>query len=167
MTAAHCIQNKHTSDRLTPSNVTLIFGAYDLNDLSQMGTFSTSPSEIIIHPDWNTATHNFDADIAIMITANTIPYTRYIKPICIWDYSNDAKVSDGYVSGWGKSSLWSVGYEPIPKMIKIPVKEQEDCFLESPIFAEMSSKRTFCGGAKDGRGPCLGKIFLDFIEFHG
>lgn len=131
-----------------------MFGAYDLEDLLQTGALSGSPSEIFIHPDWNPFSRKYDADIAALILDEEVPYTKYIRPICLSPI--DLNLKEGYVSGWGKSEDTTKDHENIPKHIKIPILDNENCFLESTEFTIISSKRTICGGARDGTGPCLG-----------
>lgn len=140
-------------------NLVLVFGAYNFDNLSESDTYSTSPSEIIVHPDWNPRSDNWDADIAVLLTDKTIPLTNFINPICLMDRLVEPDISEGYITGWGKSST-SVGiYEPMPKQMEISIKDQVDCLLENPLFAKMSSRRTFCGRSRDGSGPCLGKLY--------
>lgn len=82
------------------------------------------------------------------------PYTKFIRPICL--SPAELTASEGYVSGWGESEDTSKDHENIPKQIKVPILPNESCFLESPEFAKLASKRTICGGARNGTGPCRG-----------
>jgi secreted trypsin-like serine protease len=131
-----------------------MFGAYDLEDLFQTGALSGSPSEIFIHPDWNPFNLKYDADIAALILDDEVPYTKYIRPICL--STTELVSNEGYVTGWGRSEDTTKEHETIPKQIKIPIHSNENCFLESTEFTKISSKRTICGGARDGTGPCSG-----------
>jgi Trypsin len=51
--------------------------------------------------------------------------------------------------------------------LKVPIKSQEDCFIKNPEFTLVASKRTFCGGSRDGStGPCIGDSGSGmFIQF--
>lgn len=131
-----------------------MFGAYDLSDLFQTGALSASPTEIFIHPDWNPSTTRYDADIAALVMDDEIPYTKYIRPICMSPVEIDVRV--GYVTGWGESEDTTKEHENLPKQIKIPIHSNEHCFLESEEFTQIASKRTICGGARDHVGPCRG-----------
>jgi hypothetical protein len=153
--AAHCIQNRNTSERLRPQDLTLIFGAHDLDDLFQSGTFFASASEIIVHPDWNPSEDKRDADIAVLLTEIAVPFTDFIKPVCLSE-SQDGATSI-YVTGWSENAASTIGYEPIPKQLKVQLKSHENCMLESPMFAETSSKRTFCGGSRNVSSLNFGK----------
>jgi hypothetical protein len=125
-----------------------------LNDLLQSGSLSESPSEIFIHPDWNPFNQKYDADIAAIILDDDIPYTKFIRPICLSSTEQDVKF--GFVAGWGESEDKSKEHENVPKQIKIPIHPNEHCFLESAEFVKISSKRTICGGSRDNTGPCRG-----------
>lgn len=133
-----------------------MFGAYDLNDLFQSGALSSSPAEIFIHPDWNPFVPRYDADIAALVldADDQIPYTRYIRPICLSSSELDAK--EGFVTGWGESEDKRKEHENLPKQIKIPIEPNETCFLESSEFAKIASTRTICGGSRNNSGPCRG-----------
>lgn len=146
---------------MSPQNVRLIFGAYNIDDLLQSGTHPASPREIIVHKDWDPNVERFDADIALLITDHDIPTTIFINPICLWEGSSQLSVDDGWIAGWGKTRESTTYLGNIPKQLRIPIKTQEDCFLDNPAFTKLASNRTFCGGSRDGSGPCLGEqIFL-------
>ena len=125
----------------------LLLGAFDLNEVHQTGVFWASLSKITIHPEWNPFNQRYDADIAVLIMEDEILYTKYIRPICL--SLTELAAKEGYVTGWGKSEDTSKTHENLPKQIKIPILENEDCFLENHKFSFISSKRTFCGGARD------------------
>ena len=125
-----------------------------MNNLYQTDSFSKSPSKIVVHPDWNPFSQRYDADIAVLMMEDEIPYTEYIRPICVPEAELTAK--EGYIAGWGKSEVKSKIHENIPKQIKTPIHANEDCFLEDKNFLEISSKRTFCAGNRNWTGPCNG-----------
>lgn len=131
-----------------------MFGAYDLNELYQTGLISMSPEKVFIHPDWNPSNKRYDADIAALIVEDEVPYTKYIRPICL--SLNELEVGEGYVTGWGESQDKTKEHENLPKQIKIPIHDNEKCFLESNEFVQIASGRTICGGARDNVGPCRG-----------
>lgn len=147
---------KGRSEPAKPRFIKLIFGAYDLDEPSQSGTFSAAPSEIIIHDDWNPNSESFDADIALLTVDDEIPSTRLIKPICLWEGKLVPRVKDGWIAGWGKSASSAI-HENIPKQLNIPVVNSVDCLLDNHAFSKVASRRTFCGGSKTDSGPCMGE----------
>lgn len=133
----------------------MLFGAYDLDDLFQTGSLSGSPAEMFIHPDWNPFNQRYDADIAALVMDDGVPYTKYIRPICL--SPAESNIKDGYIAGWGESADKTKIHENIPKEIKTPILPNESCFLESSEFALIGSTRTICGGDKKSSvGPCRG-----------
>lgn len=120
-----------------------------------------------IHPDWNTETEAYDADIAVLMLENSVIFTRYIQPACLIDpNSPPASVEIGVVAGFGKSEDTSKVHENIPKELEMPIYENSDCFLKNYIFARLSSHRTFCGGTGNGTGACQGDSGSGIVVYH-
>lgn len=131
-----------------------------------------TPLKIIIHDGWNPSIKSFDADIAVIITDDDVLTSKLIKPICLWESrtvpndvpaticscesSADPNISEGYIAGWGSSHDSEEHYRPLPKELKVPIHDQLECFYDNPRLAEISSRRTFCGGSRNGKGPCYG-----------
>lgn len=139
-------------------DILLLLGAYNLSDVNEHGVFSASASQVILHPDWNPYVEKYDADIAAIILEGEVPYTQFIRPVCIASSSLeiDSGFASGFVTGWGKSEDQTKIHENIPKELSIPIWTNEHCFLESNEFVKVASKRTFCAGSRDGRGVCSG-----------
>lgn len=141
----------------------MVFGAYDL-DLYSKGRDSNVvvmyPERLIVHRDWNPHDDRYDADVALLITTEIIPVTRFITPICLQNERDIQKFYEGVIAGWGSNINTDQyqGYEPIPSQLKIPIHSQEYCFLDNSELAKLGSNRTFCGGSKTGSGPCNGKM---------
>lgn len=155
--AAHCILPKFSTTPKRPEDISIVFGVHDLNDMHQPGTQTSAPSHILVHKNYNSSIESFDADIALLLIIEfEVYFTRFIKPICIWNQGTDPNVDQGVVAGWGQTE--NLKYESEPKQLNIPIKQNADCFLDNHLLALISSNRTFCGGSKDGSGPCLGKI---------
>lgn len=93
-----------------------MFGAYDLSDLFQTGSLSGSPAEIFIHPDWNPFNIRYDADIAAIVIDEEVPFTKYIRPICLSSTSLNSR--EGYVAGWGESEDKNKVHENLPSRLK-------------------------------------------------
>lgn len=152
--AAHCIQWKNSYRTLLPRELLLIIGGHDINLPYESGRETRSPTKIHIHPDWNPQAVNYDADIAILELEHSINFNNFIQPICLWESPDDPKVSTGIIVGYGMNENRQL--QNIPKLIEIPIKNQEECFLKEPLLASLSSKRTFCAGTDDERGVCVG-----------
>lgn len=128
-----------------------------MEDPHELGRIVLPVAQIMIHKDWNPFIENYDADIALILTEDEIPTIKFIQPVCLWNYANDPELKEGYIAGWGLSEKTTGLHEITPKLLRVPIITQEQCFLSEPRLANLASERTFCGGSKDGRGPCHGK----------
>ena len=141
---------------IKPKEIQATFGAYDLKIRNELGSKTSSPSEIHVHPDWDPHSIPYDADIAMLKFRLEVPITQYIQPICLWKGLKVPSQTQGYVTGWGKSEDTSKKHETIPKVISAPIQENEHCLPQNPHLAHISSNRTFCAGSRTGTGVCLG-----------
>lgn len=167
--AAHCAQNKNDELPRSPRDVLVLIGSYDISNPYHPGTLIVSPSQIIVHPQWNpfvlrfemTSNDNvcliflcrFDADLTLIVLENEISLSSFIMPVCLGPV---IEAKEGIIIGYGQSEDKSKNFETTPRMLKVPIKENEECFLENFEFAKISSKRTFCAGSKNGTGACRG-----------
>lgn len=157
MKAAHCVLEKSRTEAKIPRDVLQVFGAYNLSNNYQSGTFHLSPRKILIHDDWHPDSIDFDADIALLLNEEEIPMTTLIRPICLWSSLSDPVVDEGIIAGWGIESN-DGNYATVPKQTKVPIHQNVDCLYGNPLLASLKSNRTLCAGARDGTGPCLGKL---------
>lgn len=168
-TGAHCILDKYSSIHLSPNDLVVLLGAYDLNNPIESGRVVYSIESINLHPDWLSGTHEFDADIAILLLTEDVVYTKFIKPVClIPDASPIANIRNVTAVGFGQSEDDSKLHENMPKELKMPWHVNEDCFLKNKELVRLSSKRTFCIGNGDGLGVCKGDSGGGlYVEYQG
>lgn len=114
-------------------------------------------TQIKIHNKWNIHSSKFDGDIAILVVEPKFRISSTIFPICLpsQDDQRALKVKRGIVAGWGKSES-SAKHETIPRQAAIDIIDNEQCYLDDPRVAALSSRNTFCGGTGDASGPCNG-----------
>lgn len=153
--AAHCIQDKRKSKKRTPEDLVVKLGKYDLKVPNERGSLIGFPSEIIVHPKWNTQSSDYDADIAIIVLELKVESSATISPICLWDQTSEPEDLRGHVVGWGKSEF-SAAHELRPREIELKIRSNEECFAVSPQFEPISSNETFCAGRDSYSGPCKG-----------
>lgn len=139
-----------------PRDILAIFGAHDLSNLFEAGRFQLSPKKIRLHDDWNPMTAEYDADLSLLEFEDSIPLNRFVQPICLSE--NDPAVTEGVVVGWGKSEDETKDHENIPKLVKALIQTNEDCFFTEgqKHHLDVSSRRTFCAGLRNGSGICHG-----------
>ena len=134
-----------------------------MDNPSEIGRRSLKVHSINLHPDWNTKTYSYDADIAVLLLEEDVQFSHQIIPICM--NSTDSRISlapNGIVVGNGKSSEDNE-HENIPKMLKMPVQTDEICMEKDDFFKQLSSGRTFCAGSADGNGVCSGDSGSGFV----
>lgn len=151
------MQEKGEKTPKFPRDVRSLLGVFDLKDPFEVGRFPAATEEIRVHPNWNPDTTRYDADIALLILDQNAPLNNLIQPICVEKLgSNRLTASNGKVIGYGLSSTQSSSSENIPRILNVPIHENEDCFLHNKELAGISSKKTFCAGSGKGSGVCLG-----------
>lgn len=116
-----------------------------------------SPKEIYIHDKWNPGTTQYDADLSLLeFEERGIHFNDFVQPICLWDLKDDLQMTDGIVTGWGRSEDTQKLHENVPKLVQAPIQSNEDCFLDEGRLLDLSSRRTFCAGLRNGSGVCQG-----------
>lgn len=160
--AAHCILNKegeaplerNEHRGLLPRQVIVLLGAYNISKFIEVGRVASSIQKIVLHDEWIPSIENFDADIAILILEEDVHLSRFIGPICLPKEVTRPTSGKHFVAGWGLSE--ETADQSIPKMIRAPIVNNQDCFRDKFELSKMSSGRTFCAGTADGAGVCLG-----------
>ncbi|KAL7034191.1 hypothetical protein ACKWTF_007887 [Chironomus riparius] len=166
LTAAHCIHDKQDQVVKQPEQALIYLGKYFLHSQSNERDFLVSGvTKFIIHPDWSSVTESFDSDIAAVVLLRTIQFTNFIQPICIWSSTHsysDMINQQGIVAGYGKTEF-TITASDKPYWTELPVVDERSCLESNSVFIKITSRRTFCAGNRDGRGPCNGDSGGGFI----
>lgn len=160
ITAAHCIHYKMDPIVRKAEEASFYIGKHNLESLNAEKNYIVSGvTQFVIHPDWDSNDDRYDADIAIAVLFRTVPFNKFVKPICLWLGSpsyNDLIGRNGVVAGWGKTEFDAVSTNQ-PKWTEIPVVNELQCIRSNDAFNKLTSERTFCAGSRDGKsGPCSG-----------
>lgn len=102
LTAAHCIQDKDRPEKLPTQNALLFIGKHNLIEWNEEGYEKKGAKSIIVHPDWNPAETRYDADIALIEMDSPVRYSKFIRPICLWEGQVDLNLIVGQ-NGTGKT----------------------------------------------------------------
>ncbi|KAL7013625.1 hypothetical protein ACKWTF_015494 [Chironomus riparius] len=164
VTAAHCIQGKHSSTRLYQADLKVLLGVYNLKGSFEVGLKTAVVQKIHIFRDWNPKSESYDSDIAVLVLERKIIFDSYIQPICMG--SNIEHLTNGFVVGFGKSEDEIKKHENIPKILETPIHKNEDCFLSNRELVTLSSRRTFCAGSGLGVGVCNGDSGSGLVVLH-
>ncbi|XP_049277686.1 serine protease gd-like [Anopheles funestus] len=154
LTAAHCLYNPAGEER-TPSDITIIPGMYNIDDFFDGDLQERIVTRIVIHEDYYFEDSGLsDSDIALMKVDQPIVYNNLVRPICLWQGSDNLEQivgTKGFVSGWGVTEDGNAKY---PSYVLATVVDRRTCSRNLDKFIAGTS-RLFCG---DGHGsvPCTG-----------
>jgi secreted trypsin-like serine protease len=158
--AAHCVENKKSITTQTESSS---FRIQDYSDEDKTPDFEIS--EIIVHPDWDTLTKPYEADIAIAILEEPVEFPN-VTNICLNSPSKSVEEfigQSGVVAGWGHTEASFEAANEL-RAVTVPIVDRYEC-TESPVFREIYSETLFCAGdTKQKAGPCKGEKSI--IDFH-
>lgn len=156
VTAAHCFR---TSERTYQAHeVVLFLGRYNILNWMEAGVIAAQVEQIVIHSDYMAKDTSYDADIAVAVMKQRVQFTEFIRPICLWEGSenlNSVEGQWGTVIGWGRDGTGNI-VTAEPKKISIPIVSEAECLRSSDTYRYITSERTFCAGGRDGKGPCNG-----------
>ncbi|XP_075984044.1 chymotrypsin-like elastase family member 2A isoform X2 [Anticarsia gemmatalis] len=153
LTAAHCVTRRDgLVDKYTLS---VNLGRHNLRTIT-WGTQTNYVANIIVHPDYNGAL--FDRDLAILELRDRVPYSRWVRPACLWpEEAVDLNIIIGIrgcVVGWG---LKETGVVPELSLLEMPVVDQETCLRSHQyFFVRYTSNYTYCAGDRSGKSLCNG-----------
>lgn len=162
VTAAHCVMINDR--RRSPNEILISLGRYSNSRWG--GAKSVEKIEsIIMHEDFQRKDHMFDADIAVLIVRARVEYTKFVRPICLWNdqmnnknATSDIEDVEGSIVIWSKDS--NENFASIkPQIIDVPIVSDDHCIKENLDLDQLeyvASNRTFCAGGQEGHGPCYG-----------
>lgn len=152
--AAHCFKNK--GEMRIKSQISVYAGKHDLSIFNELGSSEHLIRQIVLHPDWDSFSNKFDADIAIVVLRTPVKYSITIQPICLPPPSSDEVIGIGTIIGWGKSEPNNeVDFRP--NELEVLAVNQSQCFFTHNELVQFSSHRTFCAGfVNQSKAPCTG-----------
>lgn len=93
---ATCIRPKHdTSTELNTKTVKVSVGQSDLSKLSSADYLGVK--KLIVHPEWNFTTQNYDADVALVVLELNLVFFHEVQPACLPKDNSIASLTDGYI----------------------------------------------------------------------
>ena len=84
---AHCVNDKGTLRLRETTETAVYLGKHNLNDLNEPGFEKRGVRDFFVHPDWKPLDKSYDADIAIIVMDSPVEYSDFIRPICVWEFS--------------------------------------------------------------------------------
>ncbi|TRY69532.1 hypothetical protein TCAL_09615 [Tigriopus californicus] len=151
ITAAHCVEN------VSPDDLSLRMGEYDLNGVSEPHKFVDRTVQIVAsHPKFDPKT--FEYDLALLRFYEPVTFSPNIIPICIPEDDKSLVGETAWVTGWGR--LYEDG--PLPSVMQevgLPVIKNSDCELmyKDAGYVEHIPNIFICAGYEEGgKDSCEG-----------
>lgn len=85
-----------------------------------------------------------------------IAFSDSISPICMLEYQQVTRETEGVIVGYGQSEDETKPHETIPRSLDVMIVNNADCFFSNSELVQISSNRTFCAGTHFGAGACRG-----------
>jgi hypothetical protein len=155
LTAAHCIQDKSENEPISPEESNFVVGKHNLKARHEKGFKIMAIERFVMNPGWKPNRRNYDADIAVAILQTPLIYKHNIQPICLGPQTEDTSELfglQGVVAGWGYIEEKNINVG-IPRIVEIPIINDDTCVEENDFLSYVMSHRTFCTARN------LGKVF--------
>uniref|UniRef100_A0A6P7FVI1 Chymotrypsin-like elastase family member 2A n=1 Tax=Diabrotica virgifera virgifera TaxID=50390 RepID=A0A6P7FVI1_DIAVI len=154
ITAAHCT-TLHNKKR-NPEDMVIVLGKYGFwVDGKNEQTFKAT--KIIVHEGFNRS--SFFNDISIIKLDRPTQYTKWVRPICLWegDTSRTSIVNHvGTVAGWDRDSNTNLAADLLMQA-HMPVVDTLNCIYVKPDFYGLfTGPNNFCAGYRNGTSTCKG-----------
>ncbi|XP_055911719.1 uncharacterized protein LOC129945811 [Eupeodes corollae] len=158
ISAAHCFDSD--SNEIPEKDIVISVGRHNLDEWSDSdgAIVNRNVEKIIRHPDYDPSLEINDADIAIVQLEESVMFTVFVRPVCMWEGVLDVSaIVDiaGIIVGWGRDEDDNA-FTKTPKLATATVVDEVTCVKSHTAFIPHTSKRTLCAGNRDGSGPCKG-----------
>ncbi|KAI4459014.1 hypothetical protein MML48_6g00013353 [Holotrichia oblita] len=104
----------------------------------------------IIHPNYDSNTHNHD--IALIPLKERVPFTDYIKAICLPQTTTNASLFT--ISGWGRTEIDITSRSKLK--VDIPRANRALCEQQYRTIGLSISDKQICAGGESGHDSCSG-----------
>ncbi|KAL6476704.1 hypothetical protein MHYP_G00152030 [Metynnis hypsauchen] len=148
LTAAHCFPSSDASQ------VTVYLGMQALSS-SNPNSVSRSVSQVIVHPNYSTPTH--DNDIALLRLNSSVTFTNYITPVCL--AAAGSTFFNGtltWVTGWGNiASGVSLPSPGTLQEVQVPIVGNRKCNCLYGV-GQITDNMVCAGLLAGGKDSCQG-----------
>ena len=87
--SAHCIQDKQSNKKRDAETGVVYVGKHNLDNWNEQGSQKRGVEKFIVNEDWKPFDIKYDADIAIIVVDSPVEYSQYVRPLCVWEFSDD------------------------------------------------------------------------------
>jgi Trypsin len=140
-----------------PNEIRVFFGFDDLSLVTEKSPFS-EVSDIIVHPKYILGLP-MQANIAVLILASPVEFSKTVFPICLWN--TPTKVEDVVgrnVFGFGYGGQSVASTTRFKKFIVAKIKDQNECPADYKFILRNVKDRSnyFCAGGDRNETICVG-----------
>lgn len=145
----YCLTAAHCTDRQQVANIDIRAGSV----LRNSGGIVIAVAAFFQHPDYNSATIDFD--YSILGLQKPLEYSSSIQPIALPDDNNILDGAYCRVSGWGNTQ--NANESPLSlRAVNVPIVNQTDCHEAYARFGGVT-ERMICAGYPGGmKDACQG-----------
>ena len=100
--SAHCIQDKQSNKKREAETGVVYVGKHNLDNWNEQGSEKRGVERFIVNDEWKPFDIKYDADIAIIVMDSAVEYSQYVRPVCVWEFSdnlNDVVGQRGILAG--------------------------------------------------------------------
>ena len=100
--SAHCIQDKQSNKKREAETGVVYVGKHNLDNWNEQGSEKRGVERFIVNDEWKPFDIKYDADIAIIVMDSAVEYSQYVRPVCVWEFSdnlNDIVGQRGILAG--------------------------------------------------------------------
>jgi secreted trypsin-like serine protease len=147
----------------------VVLGSHNLNDTSERGRITPTIAEIKIHPEFNIRSTRNDYDIAVIVLAQSVSETRYVKAINLIDVDSEPEeIRDGIVASYGYKNNRRLTTKSAPKELNTKFLDSLSCLIDYQVMAHASGKNTFCISEESTDRVCIEDIGSGlFVKYEG
>lgn len=78
------MHEKLKTEPTKPSEFVAYLGRHELSKPFESQSQIAHPSKVIVHPEWNAANENYDADISLIFLSGDVTFNSKIALVCLW-----------------------------------------------------------------------------------
>ncbi|KAL7011373.1 hypothetical protein ACKWTF_014242 [Chironomus riparius] len=146
VTSAKCLHNYVSSrfQQMSKDDFSIILGSHDLTNPSERGRTIPTVSDIKIHPTFKIDKIKTN-DIAVIVLAARVSFTRFVKSINLMDEGSDeSEITNGTVASYGYKNNRKLTAKSAPKELKTSILDSVSCLIGYNAFVHTSGAETFC-----------------------
>lgn len=147
LTAAHCVDDGDL-DRV-------VIGLHDRT--VSTGAETIKPKQIIVHPDYNAATHEFDFALVELEQNSTYkPVNLNEVELVIPELESGEVAQLSTTAGWGTTKQGSSSLPKILQKVDVPLVAEKDCNVKKAYDGKITESMLCAGYEKGGKDSCQG-----------